>query len=154
VKGGQEIHPDDVASVVFLRQQDMCEEVVPVKEPPTSEHVQDVKDGRAIVENCPRHSTIPSGLIRLLVPIFQGQRWDLKGGGSDRRGRRWGRGGRGCQFRPLGRWNGRGGQRHRCGLSLRARRLRSGMTETLGTKLSLGRSHRGHGVTAAIVTTD
>jgi len=87
--------------------------VVPVKEPPTSEHVQDVKDGRAVVENCPRHSTIPSGLIHLLIPIFQGQRRDLKGGGSDRRSRRWGRGGGkfSSLLQSLGRRKGRRRQR-------------------------------------------
>jgi len=141
VEGGQEVYPDDVAGVIFLRQQDICEEVVPVKEPPTSEHVQDVEDRRAIVENRPRCSTIPSGLIHLLIPIFQGQRRDLKGGGSDRRSRRWGQGGGKflSLLRSLGRRKGRrrqrrGSNRHRP----RHRRVRT-----------LGSSLRGHGRTNA-----
>src|SRR5882672_11489040 len=141
VKGGQEIYPDDVASVVFLRRQNICEEVVPVKEPLTSEHVQDVKDRRAVVENRPRHSTIPSGLIRLLVPIFQGQRWDLKGGGSDRRSRRRGQGGGKflSLLRSLGQWKGRRRQRQ----GSNRHRLRHGRVRTLESSL------RGHGRTNA-----
>jgi len=141
VKGGQEVYPDDVAGVVFLRRQNICKEVVPVKEPPTSEHVQNIKDGGTVVENHPRHSMIPSGLIRLLIPIFQGQRRDLKGGGSDKRGRGQGQGG--GKFLSLlwslGRQKGRrrqrrGSNRHRP----RHRRVRM-----------LGSSLRGHGGTNA-----
>jgi len=115
--------------------------VIPVKEPLTSEHVQDVKDGRAVVENCPRHSMILSGLIRLLVPIFQGQRQDLKGGGSDRRNRRWGWGGGkfSSLLRSLG-WR-KGRRRQRQGSN--RHRLRHGRARMLGSSL------RGYGRTNA-----
>jgi len=78
-----------------------------------SEHIQNVKDGGAI-----------------LLHLTNGGR----GGRPQSRGRR------GCQFRPLGQWSGRGGQRHHSGWSLE--RIRPVIM--LGTKLSFGRSHRGH----------
>jgi len=118
VKGGQEIYPDDVAGIVFLCRQNISE-VVPVEEPLTSEHVQDIKDGGAI-------------LLHL-----------MNGG---RGGRSWGRERRGCQFQPLGRWSGRGGQRHLQGLlGLTMGKTKRVWIETLGMKLLLERSHRGHG---------
>ena len=133
MKGGQKVHPDDVAGIVFLRRQDICKEMVLVKEPSTSEHVQDVEDRGTIVENRPRHSTILSGLIRLLIPIFQGQRQDLKGGGSDRRGRGRGRGGGkfSSLLRSLGQWKGRRRQRR----GSNRHRPRHGRVRTLGSSL-------------------
>jgi len=122
VKGGKEIYPEDFAGVVFLCRQNISKEVVPVEEPPTSEHIQNIKDRGAI-------------LLHLM--------------NRGRGGRSWGRGRRGCWFRPLGRWSSRRG--HRCIHSRQGRpsqpmRLTERVgEETLGTKLSLGRSHRGHG---------
>jgi len=79
VKGGQEIYPDDVPASSFCADKILA--VVPVEEPLTSEHVQDIKDGGAI-------------LLHL-----------MNGG---RGGRSWA-GREGVQFQPLGRWSGRGG---------------------------------------------
>jgi len=58
VKLGEEIHPENVASIVFLCQQDICKEVVPVEEPPMPKHIQNVKDRGTI----PKRFTRPRSL--------------------------------------------------------------------------------------------
>jgi len=49
VKSGLEVHPEDPATLVFLSGQDVCNEMVPVKESAVSEYVQDLKDRGAVI---------------------------------------------------------------------------------------------------------
>jgi hypothetical protein len=45
VKGGKEIDPSEMASVVMLSGQDVGNKVIPVEEPPLSENFQHVRCG-------------------------------------------------------------------------------------------------------------
>jgi len=107
VKGGEEVHPEDLASIIFLHQQNISKEVVPVEEPPMSKHVQNVKDRGAILFCLMRPRS-----LHLVLPVFQGDHRERLFRDGGRRGRSWSRGRRGCRFQPLGWWSGRGGQRH------------------------------------------
>jgi len=64
VKLGEEIHPENVASVVFLCRQDICKKVVPVEEPPTPEHIQNIKDGGTVLKQFTRPRSFRKRLHR------------------------------------------------------------------------------------------
>ena len=77
VKWGLEVNPSEVSALIFLHGQQVCNEMDPVKEPPTPEHVQHVKDGWAILQDLMRS-------------------WGLHHRRGEGRGGHKSRGGRGC----------------------------------------------------------
>jgi hypothetical protein len=44
VKLGLKVNPEQLAAFILLSREDVCDEVVPIEEPPTPEDIQDVKD--------------------------------------------------------------------------------------------------------------
>ena len=48
---GQEVDPHNVSTLIFLSGQDIHTEVVPIKEPPLPENIQDIEHGGAILLN-------------------------------------------------------------------------------------------------------
>ena len=44
MKLGLKVNPEQLAAFILLSREDVCDEVVPIEEPPTPEDIQDVKD--------------------------------------------------------------------------------------------------------------
>ena len=51
VKRWLEVHPEDLAMLVFLCRQDVCNEMVPIEEPAASEDIQDIEDRGTVLLN-------------------------------------------------------------------------------------------------------